>query len=424
MRIYFYNAKNIYGENVGVLTNGGKIEKVLKNDEHFNGKLYSSTKNKLETSLGDVYSIIDKKVDLKGYLIMPGVIDVHTHMREPGLTHKEDLETGTRAAAFGGVTTIYDMPNTIPTTVTLDELNKKKEIANNKSIINVGFHFGASNKNNIEEIKKGIEKKEIYTVKVFMNVTTGEMLIEDEHLLNEILKISPLVLVHAEEEMIDKAIEMNKNTGNGLYICHIPSKGEMKKVIKAKLDKDLNNESHPIYAEVTPHHLFLNETIRESSEINKKLLRMKPELRSEEDNEFLWYAVNKGYVDTIATDHAPHLLDEKMKKITFGMPAIETSLSLMLDAYNKGKISISKIQELMCENPAKIMKLSTKGKIEKGYDADIIVVDLNKKWVVGENDEYVTKCNWSPYKGWELKGKNILTVVNGKIVYADENYFN
>lgn len=419
MRIYLYNGKNIYDENISLIVNNGKIEKIFFNEDIdcIKGNLFISKNNKINFSLGNMNNIIDKKINLKGNLIMPGVIDLHTHMRDPGLTHKEDLETGTKSAAYGGVTTIYDMPNTIPTTVSLKELQKKKEISKNKSLVNVGFHFGASNQNNLEEIEKGVLNGEIYTVKVFMNVTTGEMLIEDEELLKKIFKASPLIFVHAENEMIDKSIEINQKLGNGLYICHIPSKNEMEKVISAKLDKNKNNENHPIYAEVTPHHLFLNEKIRESNEINKMLLRMKPELRNEEDNQFLWKAINDGYVDTIGTDHAPHLLEEKLDKITFGMPAIETSLGLMLTAYNKGKISLEKIQQLMCENPAKIMKLDTKGQLKEGYDADIIVVDLNKKWVVG--GKYKTKCNWSPYEGWELTGKNIMTIVKGKIVYEE-----
>lgn len=394
------NGKDIYGEKIDILIVGEKIEKI---SEEISGK--------------DAENL--KIIDLKGNLVMPGIIDVHTHMREPGITHKEDFETGSRACAKGGITTFYDMPNTVPPTVTLENLIIKKKAAAEKSIVNFGFHFGGSKNNNIEEIRKVLKEKEANTVKIFMNVTTGEMLIEDEELLKEIFRNSDLVPVHAEHEMIDKALLLNKEYGHGLYVCHIPSKEELVKVIEAKKNPEMNNEKHPVYVEVTPHHLFLNEKIRESSERNKMLLRMKPELRTEQDNEFLWKALINGDIDTVGTDHAPHLISEKLEKVTFGMPGVETSLALMLTEYNKGKITLEKIQKVMCENPAKIMKIEKRGKLKEGYYADIIVIDLNKEWIV-KNEDCESKCKWSPYENWKLKGKNIMTVVNGNIVYENE----
>ncbi len=250
-------------------------------------------------------------------------------------------------------------------------------------------------------------------------MSTGEMLIEDDEILAKVFENSKLVLVHAENEMIDKAIELNKNYGSGLYVCHIPSAEEMKKVINAKKNSDVNTKEHPVYAEVTPHHLFLNTEIRESTERNKMLLRMKPELREKSDNEFLWEAINRGEVDTIGTDHAPHLISEKLEKITFGMPGVETSLALMINAYNEGKISLEMIQKLMCENPAKIMKIEKRGKLQEGYFADVIIVDTKKEWIVGIDDTIESKCGWTPYENWRLKGKNIMTIVNGEIVYEN-----
>lgn len=407
--LYLKNGKDVHGNNIELLILSDKIDKI---SEGFSEEeIRNIEKNeKLEI------------IDLNGKTVMPGVIDVHTHMREPGITAKEDFATGSRACAKAGVTTFYDMPNTIPTTTTLEALKDKKKLASEKSIVNYGFHFGGSRNNNIDEIKKVLEAKKANTVKIFMNVTTGEMLIEDEDILKNVFKNSKLVLVHAENEMIDKAVEYNKNYGNGLYVCHIPSKEELKKVLEAKKNSELNTEKHPVYAEVTPHHLFLNEEIRESTDRNKMLLRMKPELRTKKDNEFLWEALNNGEVDTIGTDHAPHLISEKLEKITFGMPGVETSLALMLNAYNEGKVKLEMIQKLMSENPARIMKISKRGKLEEGYYADVIAVDLDKEWTVGVDDTIESKCGWTPYENWKLKGKNVLTIVNGKVVYQNNKF--
>ena len=397
------NGIDVFGKKIEILINGEIIQKISENIDE------SRFENNENTKI----------IDIKEKLVMPGVIDVHTHMREPGITYKEDFTTGSRACAKAGITTFYDMPNTIPTTTTLENLLEKKKLASEKAIVNFGFHFGGSKNDNVEEIKKVLSSGEANTVKIFMNVTTGEMLIEDDEILKKVFENSKLVLVHAENEMIDKAIELNKNCGKGLYVCHIPSENELKKVINAKKNNELNTKEHPIYAEVTPHHLFLNTEIRESTERNKMLLRMKPELREKSDNEFLWEAINRGEIDTIGTDHAPHLISEKLKKITFGMPGVETSLALMINAFNEGKISLEMIQKLMCENPAKIMKIEKRGKLEEGFFADIIVVDTQKEWIVAVDDTIESKCGWTPYENWKLKGKNTLTIVNGEIVYKN-----
>ena len=401
--IILKNGTDVFGKKIEILINEEIIEKISENIEE---KEFLNKENV-------------KIIDVEKKLIMPGIIDVHTHMREPGITYKEDFKTGSKACAKGGITTFYDMPNTVPTTTTLENLLNKKELAGKKSIVNFGIHFGGSKNNNINEIKKVLEKKEANTVKIFMNVTTGEMLIEDDEILKGIFENSELVLVHAENEMIDKAIALNQKYGKGLYVCHIPSAEELKKVIEAKKNNKFNNENHPVFAEVTPHHMFLNEEIRESSERNKMLLRMKPELRKKFDNEFLWKAINEGCIDTIGTDHAPHLIEEKMEKVTFGMPGVETSLALMLTAYNEGKIKLPVIQKLMCENPAEIMKIVRRGKLKEGYYADVIVVDTEKEWIADVDDTLESKCGWTPYENWKLKGKNIMTVVNGEIIYEN-----
>jgi len=401
--IVLKNGMDVFGNKIEILINGEIIEKVSENIDE---SRFENNENA-------------RIVDIEGKLVMPGVIDVHTHMREPGITYKEDFATGSRACAKAGVTTFYDMPNTIPATTTLENLLEKKKLAREKSIVNFGFHFGGSKNDNVEEIERVLTSGESNTVKIFMNVTTGEMLIEDDEILKNVFENSRLVLVHAEHEMIDKAIELNKNYGKGLYVCHIPSADELKKVINAKKNNKLNTKEHPVYAEVTPHHLFLNTEIRESTERNRMLLRMKPELREKSDNEFLWEAINRGEIDTIGTDHAPHLISEKLEKITFGMPGVETSLALMINAFNEGKISLEMIQKLMCENPAKIMKIEKRGKIQEGYFADIIAIDTQKEWIVGIDDTIESKCGWTPYENWKLRGKNAMTIVNGEIVYEN-----
>jgi dihydroorotase len=397
------------GEKTDILIVNGKIHLIKKDIDIFEAKkiFKELTGKSLE------------EIDLENKYIMPGIIDVHTHMREPGFTHKEDFYSGSAACAKAGITTFIDMPNTDPATITNDALEMKRNLAGEKSVVNYGFHFGGSSDNNSAEIEK---VRGVLSTKVFLNVSTGKMLVEDDKTLEDIAKASNFLSVHAEGEMIRKAVELNKKFGKGLYICHVSSKEEMKIIEEAKADILFNNGEHPVFAEVTPHHLFLDEEMRESDENKKMLYRMKPELKSKADREYLWECIKKGLIDTVGTDHAPHLMKEKTEKITFGMPGVETSLALMLTACNQGKISLAKIQELMCENPAKIFNIKNKGQLKEGYDADIIAVDLNEEWTV-KKEELLSKCGWSPYEGWKLKGRNILTIVNGNIVYKNNELF-
>lgn len=398
----------------GILVNGDQSDILIINGKIYMKKEYIDPLEAKRIFFEHTGEILEE-VDLSGKYIMPGVIDVHTHMREPGFTHKEDFESGSKACAKAGITTFIDMPNTNPATVSRESLEMKRNLARDKSLVNYGFHFGGSSDNNSNEIKK---IKGVLSTKVFLNVSTGKMLVENDEILESIVKNSKFLTVHAEGSMIEKALEYNKKFGKGLYICHVSSKEEMQIIERAKKDMGFNNDKHPVFSEVTPHHLFLDLDIKNSSEEKKLLLRMKPELKTKADRDYLWEALNNGLIDTIGTDHAPHLLSEKLEKVTYGMPGVETSLALMLTAYSEGKITLEKIQKLMCENPAKIFKIKNKGKLEKGYDADIIAVDINKEWTVNK-EELLSKCQWSPYEGWKLKGKNEITIVNGKIVYIN-----
>lgn len=345
-------------------------------------------------------------IDLKGKkYLLPGIIDPHVHMRDPGLTHKEDLYTGSRACAKGGITTFIDMPNTVPTTTNLKALQDKKDLASTKSLVNYGFHFGGTSTDNSEIIPS----KGVASTKVFMNISTGKMLVEKDEVLKNIFLKSKMVSVHAEGEMVEKAITYNEKYGKELYLCHISDKKELD-IIRKHKEKAIKK----IYTEVTPHHLFLTENDVEGK--NKMLFRMKPELKTSDDVEALWEAINDGTIDTIGTDHAPHLLTEKLEKVTFGIPGVESALPLMLNAVSKKKITLSKLIELMSKNPSKIFGIKNRGEIKEGYYGDLVVVDLKKKFIL-KNKTTLSKCGWTPFDRYTGYGEIETTVVNGKIVY-------
>lgn len=381
------NAKLADGRETDILIECGKFVKIEKNIE-------STDKN---------------VINIKGKYLLPGMIDVHTHMREPGLTHKEGFASGSRACAKGGVTTFADMPNTNPPTITVEALEEKRKLATGTSIVDYALHFGGSVNNNKEEIEKATG---VLSTKVFLNVSTGKLLVEDDNILDDIFSASQIVSVHAEEHMVEKAISLAKKHNKKLYIAHISLAKELDMVREAK------KTFEDVYVEVTPHHLFLTE---EDAKHNP-LLRMKPELKTSEDVEALWKGIEDGTINTIGTDHAPHLISEKLEKLTFGIPGVEWALPLMLTAVNSGKISLSKVAELYSENPAKIFGIKNKGKIEVGYDADFSIIDMDKKWVIDES-QTVSKCAWSPYNNWEIKGNVEATYVRGNKVYEDNKFY-
>ena len=349
---------------------------------------------------------IDEIIDMDGNWVLPGVIDVHTHMRDPGLSYKEDFETGSKACAKGGVTTFIDMPNTVPNTTTKEILDAKESNSKNRSYVDYGFHFGGSKLDNSEEIRKVRDR--VASTKIFLNMSTGDMLVEEEKVLENLFKESKIISVHAEEEMVDKAIDLARKFRKPLYLCHLSKKSEVEKLRAAK------KEGLKIYGEVAPHHLFLDSSMANS------LLIMKPELKSKEDNDALWLGIEDGTIDTIGTDHAPHTLEEKNSKTTYGIPGVENSLEMMLKELNK-KIDMKTLQKVMSENPAKIFWIAGKGKIEVGYDADLVVVDLNNKEII-KNEDVISKCAWTPYSGIVGGGKVLLTMVRGHIVYDGKNF--
>jgi dihydroorotase len=390
-----YEIKDLYIKN-------GKIHKIANTIER--SEVAKDVFKDLES--GEITEFKLDILDLKGEkYLLPGIIDPHVHMRDPGLTHKEDLYTGSRACAKGGITTFIDMPNTIPTTTDVEALNDKKKIASTKSMVNYGFHFGGTSDDN----SNLIPKEGIASTKVFMNISTGKMLVEKDEVLKNIFSNSKLVSVHAEGEMVEKAIAYNEEYGQNLYLCHISTKEEIETIEKLK-----RNSTKKIYTEVTPHHLYLtNEDIKGDKEM---LLRMKPELKTTMDVEALWKAINNGLIDTIGTDHAPHLLEEKLEKITFGIPGVETALPLMLDAVSKEKITLSKLIELMSKNPSSIFGIKGRGEIKIGNYADLVIIDLKKEFQL-KNEDTVSKCGWTPFDGYIGMGKIETTILNGKIIF-------
>ena len=347
----------------------------------------------------------DKVINAKNKIVLPGIIDAHVHFREPGLTHKEDFLTGSKTAATGGITTFLDMPNTKPSTTSLERLEEKRRLAR-KSIVNYGFHFG-STKDNIEEIKK---VKNVASVKVYMDPTTGDLMMTDENALKKIFLLPITKTIHAETENIIKALELGKNTNARLYFCHVSSQEELNYIIK--------NKTNNIFIEVTPHHLFL--TAQHVNELGS-FAEMKPSLKTKEDQIALWEAIKNNEVDTIATDHASHTKEEKMQiNYPFGVPGCETMLPLLLNAVNDKLLTLKKVVQLCCENPAKIFKIKGKGFIEEDFNADLTIVDMNLEKEVN-NDKLLTKCGWSPFNGFKLKGWPTTTIVNGNVVYDNGN---
>ena len=326
---------------------------------------------------------------------LPQLIDPHVHFRVPGLEHKEDWQTGSQAAASGGITSVLDMPNVIPPTATKDLLEAKKSIINQKTLVNYGLHFAAT-KDNPDEIEK--VKNQIASVKVFLNQSTGDLKIDDDKALLKIWQSSPLLTVHAEDAMLEKAIWLIEQTGTPTYFCHVYNQEavEYLKKYRSKL---------PIYLEVTPHHLLLTETKN-----NNGLLNVKPPLQKEADQQALWQAIEEGIIDTIGSDHAPHTLSEKKSKdAPFGLPGVETTLPLMLNAVKQGKLTLDKLIELMSINPAKIFNIPIR---EDTYTE--VDLDLTKNV---KNETLKTKVGWSPYNGWELTGWPVKTVINGNVVF-------
>ena len=423
-------------KNCKVMVNGEFLERnILIDDE--SGKI-------ARIVVASEMASADEVLDAEGNHAIPGAIDAHVHCREPGLTNKEDFLTASRAAAAGGVTTILDMPNTKPATTTIKLLNEKRKLAAAKSIVNYGFHFGAT-ASNLDEIRKA---KNIAAVKVYMGSSTGDLLVTDEKALEGIFSAGKTIAAHAESEELIKAnteifseaeksdplemhlrirsnevaerevlraAEMAKKNKAQLHICHVSTKEEAEIIAASK------KENTKLSCEATPHHLFLSA----DNEMAEKLgtyAKVNPPLRLKEDVAALWQAISAGTIDMVATDHAPHLPAEKEQdywNAPSGMPGLQTMLPLLLDAVNNGKLTLKQLIKLTSENPAAVFRIQNKGKIARGYDADITIVDLDKEKTI-KNEAMLSKCGWTPFNWRKAKGAVAATIVNGKIIYRDD----
>jgi len=376
-----------------------------------------------------------KVIDATGLTLLPGVIDPQVHFREPGLEHKEDLFTASCACAKGGVTSFLEMPNTRPLTITQAALDDKLQRAAAKCVVNYGFFIGAT----AENLPDLLTANPTCGIKIFMGSMHGQLLVDSDTALENIFAQGKrLIAVHAEDQhrinqrrqefagihdpkihsqiqddvaallATQQAVGLAKKYQRRLHILHLST----------ALEADFLRQDKPswVTAEVTPQHLLLNTSAYDKI---GTWAQMNPPLRSPHDNEVLWQALLDGVIDFIATDHAPHTLEEKAQEYPntpSGMPGVETSLPLMLTAAMQGRCSVAQVANWMSTAVAKGYGIANKGAIAPGYDADLVLVDLNNYRPV-VREELLTKCGWSPFEGWNLTGWAAFTIVGGEVVY-------
>ena len=389
----------------------------------------------------------DLEIDATGLYLFPGVIDDHVHFREPGLTHKADIASESRTAAAGGVTSYMEMPNTNPPTTTLKLLEEKFQLAAHNSRVNYSFYFGATNDN--ADTLPRLNPQRVAGVKVFMGSSTGNMLVDREESLRRIFATSPLLLMaHCEDTSIIEAnirafkkrykgqndfpvryhsrirsveacyessslaVQLAKDTGARLHIAHISTAKELE-LFEAK-----PIEEKQITAEAVIAHLMFTT---EDYDTMGTRIKCNPSIKTPEDRAALREALTNGLIDVVATDHAPHLLNEKTGgalKAASGMPMIQFSLVTMLEMSDQGVLPIERIPVLMSHNPARLFKIEKRGYIRPGYYADLTLVDPNGNWQVGDG-RYYTKCGWTPMDERTFKWKVRRTIVNGITAYCD-----
>ncbi|EJL59543.1 dihydroorotase [Flavobacterium sp. CF136] len=383
-------------------------------------------------------------IDAEGNYLIPGAIDDQVHFREPGLTHKGDIESESRAAVAGGITSFIEQPNTVPNAVTQEILEDKYQIAAAKSFANYSFMMGATN-DNLEEVLK-TNPKNVAGIKIFLGSSTGNMLVDNEAVLEKIFSSTPmLIAVHCEDETTiqnnlaiykeqygddvpvtahhlirsaeacyissSKAVALAKKTGARLHIFHLSTAKEME-----LFTNKIPLEDKKITAEVCVHHLWFTD---EDYKTKGNFIKWNPAVKTAEDRKELWKALNDGRIDVIATDHAPHTKEEKNQSYLnapSGGPLVQHAVVAMFEAHHQGKISVEKIVEKMCHNPAKIFKIEKRGFIKEGYYADLVIVNPSLPWSV-KPENILYKCGWSPFENFTFKSRITHTFVNGEMVY-------
>ncbi len=387
-------------------------------------------------------------IDAKGKYLLPGVIDDHVHFRQPGLTHKGDIASESRAAVAGGITSYMDMPNTVPQTTTIELLEEKMNLAAESSLANYSFFFGATN-DNLKEIKK-INSKAICGLKLFMGSSTGNMLVNELSVLEKIFAESPvLLMIHAEDDTVIKtnaeyykqqfgdalpmfyhplirtaeacyrataqAVELAKKHNTRIHIAHISTEKEL-----SLFDAKMPLADKHITIETCPQYLWFDEEAY--NELGSRV-KCNPAIKTAHDREALVEALSSGKIDIIGTDHAPHLLSEKEGsywQAASGMPQVQHSLPLMLELSIQGKIDIETVVEKMCHAPAELFRIERRGYIRDGYFADLVLVD-KKDWRVARNN-ILSKCGWSPYEGVTFSHQISHTFINGNLVYENGKF--
>ena len=386
-------------------------------------------------------SSCDQIVDASGCFVLPGVIDDHVHFREPGLTAKADIESESRAAAAGGVTTYFDMPNTIPQTTTLEALEEKYTLAAHKSHVNYAFFFGATN-DNVELFEK-LDPKRIPGIKLFMGSSTGNMLVDRQESLDNIFSSTVLpIMAHCEDTTIinRNMAEAKQKYGDDPKVTHHPEirseeacyestklAVELARKHQARLhvahlstakELELFGNDAYITAEATVSHLYFCD--RDYTALGTRI-KCNPAIKTQRDRDLLREALNDGRITVIGTDHAPHLLSQKeggCAKAASGMPMIQFSLVTMLELVDQGVLSIERLVELMCHNPARLFEVRHRGFLREGYQADIVIVRPNTGWTVTK-DSIQSRCGWSPMEGHMYLWRVERTICNGHTVYCD-----
>jgi len=390
-------------------------------------------------------------IDAENKFLLPGMIDDQVHFREPGLTHKANIATESKAAIAGGITSFIEMPNTVPQATTIVKLEDKFKIAAETSFANYSFMFGGTN-DNLEEILK-VDSKNVAGLKLFLGSSTGNMLVDNPEVLEKIFSSTDMIIsVHCEDEQTirentqkyvseygddipvkyhpiirsedacylssSKAIELAKKTGARLHVFHLSTAKEMKLFTNKTPLKDKK-----ITAEVCIHHLWFSD---EDYDKKGTLIKWNPAVKSSTDREALWKALLDDRIDVIATDHAPHTKEEKdnpYTKAPSGGPLVQHAVVALMEAYHQDQISIEKIVEKMAHNPAILFQVEKRGFIKKGYYADLILVDPHNPWTVTKNN-ILYKCGWSPFEGTTFKSRITHTILNGSLVYQNGQFSN